>query len=472
MRVHVVTRDMSSHHILPRLARSLTVGTEWTLGDCPDPSADLNYFFPYLEHARFANFHQTPTAAWFTHLEENEERKASMWHDTAQSVSLRLTSTRLYAKQLSQYGNVAVVTPPLDHEKFKPAASPILTNSQSPFEVAERPRVGTSGFVYQTGRKGEDLIRRLANSELGEQLEGPGYGPLEALACAVPVVVPRGVGIFDELPDVQNLFRYKRGDYDDMERALRAALNEPYNAESLHGITARFTYEAWISDHYRAFEGLLYDVEPIGALPSWDGHAGIWYVAYGDEARECAVRAIHSAKKYMSTTPICLVSDAPLNEGEDVFIQHSDDDIGARSIKTQIYDLSPPTWEYVLYLDADTEIIADISFLFQLLEDGWELAFCLNPAKYVLAREMERTNNKAECRETFALMGGNEHIQLNGGVFAFRRTKQIARMMRHWHEEWNRFGGRDQAALDRALWRHPVRLYTLGNEWNLSLIHI
>jgi hypothetical protein len=33
-------------------------------------------------------------------------------------------------------------------------------------------------------------------------------------------------------------------------------------------------------------------------------------------------------------------------------------------------------------------------------------------------------------------------------------------------DEWNRHGKRDQAALLRALWRVPVRLAVLGNEWN------
>jgi lipopolysaccharide biosynthesis glycosyltransferase len=119
-----------------------------------------------------------------------------------------------------------------------------------------------------------------------------------------------------------------------------------------------------------------------------------------------------------------------------------------------------------MYLDADTEVVADISFLFQLLEDGWSVVFCTNPAQYVLAREMRRPDNQDECDETFKLMGSDEMLQLNGGVFAFRRHEETERFFRAWHQEWCRYGKRDQAALNRVLYGEPIRLYVLGNAWN------
>jgi hypothetical protein len=63
-------------------------------------------------------------------------------------------------------------------------------------------------------------------------------------------------------------------------------------------------------------------------------------------------------------------------------------------------------------------------------------------------------------------MGTDELLQLNGGVFAFRRNERMAAVMRGWHDEWQRWGKRDQAALDRVLYSTPVRVYVLGNEWN------
>lgn len=119
-----------------------------------------------------------------------------------------------------------------------------------------------------------------------------------------------------------------------------------------------------------------------------------------------------------------------------------------------------------MYLDADTEITADISFLFDLLADGWEALFCVNPAKYALVREMNRPDNKEETKKTIDLLGSDEILQLNGGVFGFRRNENTARFMRAWHQEWAKYGARDQGALTRVLYTQPIRVYVLGNEWN------
>ena len=49
------------------------------------------------------------------------------------------------------------------------------------------------------------------------------------------------------------------------------------------------------------------------------------------------------------------------------FIEYPDNDIGARNNKTLIYKLAPSEWEYILYLDADTEVVSsDVTFLFDI----------------------------------------------------------------------------------------------------------
>jgi len=487
MRVHVITRDTKSDQILARLVRDLIDLPEWTFGSEPNPRAELNYYFPYLWYDGFTG---TPTAAWFTHRDGDWKDKANVWDTVAQAVTLRLTSAQMYLDALSEYGVTKLVTTPLDRKKFV---------------IVPRPkhkvkRIGTSGMVYQGGRKGETLIARLADKfsdtewvasgegwpiptthykwKLMQEfyqgldlyvcsslVEGIGYGPLEAMACGVPVVIPRGVGVFDSLPDVQNLFRYDAGDFDSAACAIKLALAEPLNRESLRGITARFTRETWRDEHVRAIEDLLYCARPARNLPEWDGHAGVFYVAYGKPARECAERAIRSWHTYMPGTPAALVSDAP-GCGEDVFVYNADEDIGARSVKTKIYDLAPAEWKYILYLDSDTEIVADVGFLFDLLVDGWQLVFCTNPAQYVIAKEMHRPDNERECKETFAGVGTNEFLQYNGGVFSFVRDEDTKAFFGRWHAEWLRYAKRDQAALDRALYAKPLRVYTLGNEWN------
>jgi hypothetical protein len=151
---------------------------------------------------------------------------------------------------------------------------------------------------------------------------------------------------------------------------------------------------------------------------------------------------------------------------EDTFIEMPDIDIGGRSAKVQIYDKAPRDWQYVAYLDADTEIVAAETLLWDVLEDGWDMVICKNPGKFAVAGAMRRSDNADECDETYRKIGTEEVLQLNGGVFAFQRNARTKAFFRAWYTEWKRYGKRDQAALLRALWMHPLKLYVLGNEWN------
>jgi len=296
-------------------------------------------------------------------------------------------------------------------------------------------------------------------------IEGIPMPPLEALACGVPVVIPRGVGLLDSLPEMPGIAHYQAGDVTDMAEAVKRVLAEHTDTAPLRAQVQRFTRQAWQEDFARPFAEGKPAARPTVHTKCALGDRGVYYVAYGDPARECARKAIRSWHAYMPNIPAALVSDAPLGE-EDVFIEHRDEDIGARSVKTQIYDLAPQEWRYVLYLDADTELVAEVGYLFQVLEDGWDLAICLNPARYGLVDHMWRPDNKQECAETIGLLGTGDLLQYNGGVFAFRRSKRVAGFFHNWHREWGKWGKRDQAAFDRALWQVPLKVWTLGQEWN------
>jgi len=136
------------------------------------------------------------------------------------------------------------------------------------------------------------------------------------------------------------------------------------------------------------------------------------------------------------------VSDKPLGP-EDIFIPPPDEDIGGRAAKVKIYDLAPSDWQYVAYLDADTEIIAGNDTLWKIVEAGWDMAICKNPGRFHVAREMRRSDNGDECEATFGLIGTDELIQLNGGVFAFQRNDRTRAFFDAWHTEWRRWGKRD-----------------------------
>jgi len=229
---------------------------------------------------------------------------------------------------------------------------------------------------------------------------------------------------------------------------------------------ADHTPENYAKAHLKGFERILEGKQEAVAFESdRHGKRGVYYVAYGDPARRCADGAIKSFKAHFPDIPVALVSDMPLGP-EDVFIEFNDYDIGGRAAKIKIYDLAPRDWQYICYLDADTEITAAEELLWQVVEDGWDMVICKNPGRFAIASAMQRSDNKDECRLTYERCGSDEIMQLNGGVFAFQRNTRTQAFFKSWYDEWHKFGKRDQAALLRSLWMHPLKLYVLGNEWN------
>lgn len=523
-RVHVICSQREADRILPRMARHLTVLDGWTMGAKPDPTAEVNYYLGYTELAG-AKVPDTKTAAYFTHRETGA--KGELWDRLAPAVDLRIVTAEQYRTMLEPFGLTVQAPPPVELDHFTPAAQPRQRAGKT------KPVIGVSGWVYAGGRKGEKLVRQVV-AAMGKHVEWRGAGkgwpvptqryswadlpdfyrsldvyfcaatvegvpmpPLEALACGVPVVIPGGVGMLDDLPERSGVFHYKADDLKDALAALEAAAcRVAIDYEGLRRIVAGYTPEAWRAAHADAFATLLADktaegegqpdaygyvvpdlrIEPptgpcvlpplAPRRPEQRTDRGVFVVAYGGPARECAHRLLTTLRQHMPEIPVALAADTPLDLGEH-FLAEARGDIGARSVKTRIYDLAPAEWEYVLYLDADTELVAPVPFLFDALTDGWEFVICKNPGDFHTAKRMTRPDNVDECRETFALWGSDQMTQWNGGVFGFRRTPSTEAFFRDWYAEWQRYGKRDQAALLRALWAHPLRMLPLGNEWNL-----
>lgn len=562
--------------IITRLATALQKETGWTISHRPRDDADLNYFMLYIMIGQTL-YTKTKTAAWFTHYELTRPNKQQWWKDAAERVDLRLTTARQYLSMLQEYGQTALVEyPPID-EQF-----------------ISKPVIGLSGYVHPGGRKGEKLVKWLVDSgkfddckfiasgkgwpienvyeykwhtmtafyhELDvflctSSVEGLPMPPLEALAMGKPIVIPKGVGLLDDLPTLPgSIHWYDRESNDSLLRALRSAL-VPIQARK--AIVGMYTAKEWAKQHKDAIEeflglsqkvdsitidgqelsgkvSVMLDTVPIETvseianevdsmfpdvfvpLEGWsitkDGppiikvsyenspsadelkqaiheselqkanevvaawsigyttiphaieNACAVFIAYGEPARECVQVAINSWHKHMSE-PCILISDSPLGI-EDIFIEHSDDDIGARSIKTRLLEIVPDEWQYILYLDADTEIVANVQFLFQLLVDGWDIVACMNPAQYTTLESGLRPDNKPDLELTYEVTNGlGNYLQPNGGVMGIHRNDATRKIFKQWHQEWQVFAARDQMALFRALWKCDVKLYLLGQEWN------
>lgn len=521
MRVSVVCRNMDDDRVIPRFARYLHASRGqcgWTLARTPDPKADAVYLSGYFEAQMCSTWPDVPVGALFTHREEEPpgNGKAKLYDAIAKRVQLRVAMCRLYAEPLGRYGPTVQAPLPVERGRFTvPAAR------HGGILVA-----GLSGYTYANKRKGEDLVKAVLGSKAGKgvewrasgrgwpvpckrydwrampgfyqgldilvctsRVEGGPMPPLEALACGVSVVVPRGVGILDELPDTLGIHRYNRGDAGDLVKALGRAIaaRGDVDREALRAVTEPFTVEAWCRAHEEAFMELLGgpgagleepDAEPEPAIeirdeevpvPSVSGETsstrGIYCVAFGDPARKCAARLMKSAKQHMPEIPIALCAAKKIGP-EDLLIKQPDSDIGGRRAKLRAYELTPAEWASVLYLDADTLVKADISFYFQLVEDGWEFVICKDPHLMDTMHSFRRKTNLAELDVTANQIHTLHTLQYNGGVWAFGRGPRIARFFARWQAEWERYAQRDQGALIRAMYAEPLRVYVLGNEWN------
>ena len=218
-------------------------------------------------------------------------------------------------------------------------------------------------------------------------IEGIPMPPLEALACGIPVVIPRDVGMLDELPDMLGIYRYDRGDYEQLLAAVLNAINERGMPDrmALAAAVCEYNPSSYAKAHVEGFEQVLSGkTEPQTLESDRHGKRGVYYVAYGDPARRCAEAAIKSFKAYLPEIPVALVSDSPLGV-EDIFIEFADYDIGGRAAKIKIYDLAPKDWQYIAYLDADTEVVKAEELLWQIVEDGWDMVICKNPGRFAIA---------------------------------------------------------------------------------------
>jgi len=516
--VNVVCRNLNDDRVLPRFSRYLRDRNGWTLTARADPRAEVVYLSGYFEGQLQTPWPSAPVAAYFTHYEEEPpgNGKAQYFDAMAKRLQLRIATAPMYAEYLERFGPTERIRPPVERERF---TIPKRVKHAAPL------RAGFSGYSYSNRRKGEDLALEVVRAKVGRGLEWrasgrgwpvpttryrwrdmPGFyqsldilvvtsrvegvpmPPLEALACGVSVVIPRHVGLLDELPEIAGIHRYKRGDAKSLVRALEEAvlIRSDVFREELRAATEPYTIDGWCDGHRRAImemvegpdAGLeveeLVESEPLEISEAdeeepeaqeTESQRGIYVVAFGDPARKCALRLMRSSKKHMPEVPICLCSDRKIGP-EDILVVEPDSDIGGRRAKLKAYSLTPAEWTSVLYLDADTEVVGDIRFYFQLIEDGWEFVICKDPHLMDTMHSFRRTNNHLELSETAKKIYTLHTLQWNGGVWAFGRNARIKRFFARWLKEWERHAQRDQGALIRAMYTEPLKVYVLGNEWN------
>ena len=274
MKVHIVL--FNDNHAITQQAMWLVEGNGWSCSEEPDPSADINYFMPYLKWE--LNKHPaTRTAALFTHYEHGTAWKIDKWQDAATFIDMPLVETPIY---YSAFNRAQIVTPCVDRERFTPGAK----------HNNERTLIGMAGIGQQ--RKGPKLIVDLFYqnaiecelSIIGKRwpfphrfiepeklpdwyreldvylctslIEGIPLPVLEALASDVKVVIPDGVGICGQLPEMEGIRHYKAGYGPSMLKAIKKVIEDNPKDGSLRAITDDYTIEHWCKSHHKAMEAL------------------------------------------------------------------------------------------------------------------------------------------------------------------------------------------------------------------------
>lgn len=289
MVVNILCRNPNEDRVIPRFSRYLRDDLGWILTATPVKKADVYYLSCYLEEGLLPKGNTRPVAAYFTHRETDQPSiiKTRQFDRLAEQVDLRIATAAMYARPLANCGYTVQIPPPVERERFT-----LPRKRRYDGKVI----AGFSGYTYGNKRKGEDLARSLVASTAGKaitwrasgrgwpitpmrypwaqmpayyqsldilvitaRVEGVPMPALEALACGVSLVAPRGVGLLDELPNTPGIHRYQAGDPAGLALALAEAIamRGDVAPEALRATTDPYTVGAWCHGHAQAIGKLL-----------------------------------------------------------------------------------------------------------------------------------------------------------------------------------------------------------------------
>lgn len=187
---------------------------------------------------------------------------------------------------------------------------------------------------------------------------------------------------------------------------------------------------------------------------------GVVYVAYGAPALRELGASLDALRK-VTDYPIAVVCDQKTPYHGIAHIHLPRRDTGARWSKLNLDALSP--FDNTLYLDVDTRVHGDIFAGFEILKNGYD--FVIAPSRFQHSAVLQHINER-ERTLTFSELGTSELLQLQAGVFFFRKSPAVLDLFAAWRAEWERFKDQDQAALLRALDKSPVKVWILSYLFN------
>ncbi|HLE80603.1 MAG TPA: hypothetical protein VJA25_04855 [Dehalococcoidia bacterium] len=201
---------------------------------------------------------------------------------------------------------------------------------------------------------------------------------------------------------------------------------------------------------------------------------GVCYVAYGQSAIREAGLSLSTLRGH-NALPASVIGDAPIsgaawlnpsNPGKPMPLAPGDAE-GTRFAESPMRQsrwakLNLDSWspyDPTLYVDADTRVRGDLSFLFEAVEDGWDMVIAPSQRQ---GGDMLGHLGAEEREATQAVMP----LALQAGVFCFRKSPEVLALFESWRQEWGKRKREDMGALLRALALNPVTIWLVSNDFN------
>ncbi len=216
-------------------------------------SYDINY---YVNYCLFKGKSSKIDIAWFTHVEENIPSLKKKFFDVANQVDYCVCHAKKYADILIRSGikNVKQIVPGIDTKLY---SSKLI--------------LGYVGRFYKyTNRKNRKLLEKLLKLDFIElrtteggyseeelpnfyrqldyviipsRIEGGPMCLLEGLACGIPIIAPKNVGMVSEFK--QGIHHYKNSNIVSLKKLLKKLYNEKLKLRKQveHLTWARFARE-------------------------------------------------------------------------------------------------------------------------------------------------------------------------------------------------------------------------------------
>jgi hypothetical protein len=190
---------------------------------------------------------------------------------------------------------------------------------------------------------------------------------------------------------------------------------------------------------------------------------GILFIATGNKYFMEAVYAARSCKSVMPDVPILLYTEAGNHDA--VFDEIRTIVNPSFSTLDKVRCICNSPFEKTLFLDSDTFLTDSVSEIFSLLDD-YEFV-----GTHETSRGFHYSHEMPEIPVCF--------VDINGGVLAFRKTENVARLLTGWEDEFyltqqwlGKYGQskwaltNDQPSLKSVVFKSGVKLYILPTEYN------